>query len=219
MAKSKLIGTKAPAVVLRTRVQEGTQGVYVYDWQDINTRDLFKDRRVVLFALPGAFTPTCSNEQLPGYEKNYKAFRKHVDEVYCLSVNDAFTMNAWGKSLKVKNVQLLPDGSAKFTEKLGMLVAKDNLGFGARSWRYALVINNGVIEAAFVEPGKKNNAGDDPYVESTPENVLAYLSTPIVEEAFSPKTVRKAVVKTPVVTDERIFEVINSDGLGDFEVK
>lgn len=220
MTKSKLIGTKAPAVVLRTRVQEGTQGVYVYNWQDINTRDLFKDRRVVLFALPGAFTPTCSNEQLPGYEKNYKAFRKHVDEVYCLSVNDAFTMNAWGKSLKIKNVQLLPDGSAKFTEKLGMLVAKDNLGFGDRSWRYALVINNGVIEAAFVEPGKKNNAGDDPYGESSPENVLAYLSTPIVEEAFSPRAVRKtAAKKTAVVNVDASIEVTAEGGRGEVIVK
>jgi hypothetical protein len=129
-------------------------------------------------------------------------------------------MNAWGKSLKIKNVQLLPDGSDKFTDKMGMLVAKDNLGFGVRSWRYAVVINNGIIEAAFVEPGKKNNAVDDPYVESTPENVLAYLSTPIVEEAFSPKAVRKtAAKKTAVVTNERIFEVTDADGLGDFEVK
>ena len=217
MAKSKLIGTKAPAVVLRTRVRDENG---IYDWQDVNTRDLFKDRRVVLFALPGAFTPTCSNEQLPGFERNYKAFRKHVDEVYCLSVNDAFTMNAWGKDLKIKNVKLLPDGSDKFTDKMGMLVAKDNLGFGVRSWRYAVVINNGIIEAAFVEPGKRNNAADDPYGESSPESVLAYLSTPIVEEAFTPKAVRKAVTKTPaVVTDERIFEVTDSNGLGNFTVK
>ena len=207
MAKSKLIGTKAPAVVLRTRVKD-EQGIY--DWQDVNTRDLFRGRRVVLFALPGAFTPTCSNEQLPGYERNYKAFRKHVDEVYCLSVNDAFTMNAWGKELKIKNVKLLPDGSAKFTEKLGMLVAKDNLGFGVRSWRYAVVINNGVIEAAFVEPGKRNNAADDPYGESSPENVLNYLAGEAGVEVKPTKASAKVKV-TNQITDS-VTMVLDSDG-------
>ena len=107
-----------------------------YQWQLVNSSDLFKDKRVVLFALPGAFTPTCSTYQLPDYDNNYELFKRNgIDEVYCLSVNDSFVMNKWGDWLDIDNVKLIPDGSGFFTEAIGALVKKDNLGFGPRSWR------------------------------------------------------------------------------------
>ena len=118
----------------------------------MKTDDIFKGKNIVLFALPGAFTPTCSSTHTPGYEKNYKEFKKlGVDQVVCLSVNDAFTLFKWAKDLKVKNVFMLPDGNAEFTEKMGMLVKKDNLGFGSRSWRYSMHVVNGTIQKLFVE--------------------------------------------------------------------
>ena len=175
--KHKLEGTKVPNVVLKTRVRdESVEGPNPYRWEDVKTRDLYAGKTVVVFALPGAFTPTCSSQQLPGYEKLYKEFVKHgVDEVHCLSVNDAFVMFQWGKAQKVKNVKLLPDGCGAFTDKLGMLVKKDNLGFGVRSWRYAMLVRDGEIVKVFEEPGRKHNHKEDPYGESSPENVLSWL--------------------------------------------
>ena len=141
-----------------------------------STDQLFSGKRVVIFALPGAFTPTCSSYQLPGFEENYFAFRDAgVDEVYCISVNDAFVMNAWAKDQMITNVKLIPDGNGEFTNGMGMLVKKFNLGFALRSWRYAAVIDDGVIEQLFMEDGKCDNAETDPYEESTPEKVLEYL--------------------------------------------
>jgi alkyl hydroperoxide reductase subunit AhpC len=126
--------------------------------------------------LPGAFTPTCSTYQLPGFEENYEKFQSlGIDDIYCMSVNDAFTMNAWAKAQNVEKVKMIPDGSVTFTSRMGMAVSKDNLGFGWRSWRYAAIINNGTIEAWFEEPGFTNEADGDPYGESSPENLLAYL--------------------------------------------
>lgn len=164
-------------VVFKTRVRDETvEGPNPFRWQDVKSSELFKDKRVVLFALPGAFTPTCSNYQLPTYEKLYKDFKKAgIDEIYCLSVNDAFVMYQWGRQQKVKNVKLIPDGSGKFTDKMGMLVKKDNLGFGLRSWRYAVVVNNGIVEHLFSEKGMKNNIETDPYEVSAPEYVLSWL--------------------------------------------
>jgi peroxiredoxin len=141
-----------------------------------STDELFGGKKVVLFALPGAFTPTCSAYQLPGFEENYFAFREAgIDEVYCLSVNDAFVMNAWAKDQMIVNVKMIPDGNGEFTNGMGMLVKKFNLGFALRSWRYAAVINDGVIEQLFMEDGKCDNADTDPYEESTPEKVLEYV--------------------------------------------
>lgn len=143
-----------------------------------STEDLFSGKRVVIFSLPGAFTPTCSAYQLPGFEENYFNIQNYgIDDIYCISVNDAFVMNAWAKDQGVVNVKLIPDGNGEFTDGMGMLVRKFNLGFAMRSWRYAAVINNGEIEQLFVEEGKRDNADDDPYVESTPEKVLEYLSS------------------------------------------
>ena len=164
-------------VVFKTRVRdESVGGDNPYRWEDVKSKDLFKRKRVVLFSLPGAFTPTCSTFQLPDFEKLYPDFQKcGIKEIYCLSVNDSFVMNAWAKSQNLANVKVIPDGSGTFTKKMKMLVKKDNLGFGVRSWRYAAVVKNGVIEKMFVEPGFEDNCGTDPYGESSPQTVLAWL--------------------------------------------
>lgn len=173
-----MLGREAPDVTLKTRVRDETvEGPNPFRWQDVQTGDLFKDKRVVVFALPGAFTPTCSTEQCPAYERSYDDLRKAgADEVYCLSVNDAFVMFQWGKNLGLQKTRLLPDGSGVFTRRMGMLINKDHLGFGQRSWRYAMVVDDGQIVGWFEEPGI-NDAGedDDPYGESAPDKVIEWL--------------------------------------------
>jgi len=149
-----------------------------------STEELFNVKKVVVFSLPGAFTPTCSAYQLPGFEEMYDQFiASGIDDVYCISVNDAFVMNAWAKDQNIKRVKLIPDGNGEFTSGVGMLVKKFNLGFAMRSWRYAAVINNGLIEKMFVEPGKEDNASEDPYGETTPEKVLEYVKSTAREVA------------------------------------
>ena len=138
--------------------------------------ELFDGKRVVIFSLPGAFTPTCSAYQLPGFEEKYDEFRSlGIDEIYCISVNDGFVMNAWAQDQNIKNVKLIPDGNTDFTREMGYLVNKNNLGFGNRSWRYVAVVNDRVIEKIFVEDGICDNADTDPYEKTTPENVLEYV--------------------------------------------
>lgn len=170
-------GVRVPNITFRTRVRDDSiEGPNPFRWQDMTSDDYFKGKRVVLFSLPGAFTPTCSTYQLPGFEKGADEFRAQgIDEIYCMSVNDSFVMNAWARNQELENVKVIPDGSGEFTRQVGMLVQKDNLGFGARSWRYAAIINDGVVEAWFEEPGRCDNHGEDPYGESAPENVLAWL--------------------------------------------
>jgi peroxiredoxin len=173
-----MLSREIPNVTLKTRVRdESVGGPNPFRWQDVATPDLFAQGRNVVFSLPGAFTPTCSTEQCPAYERTYGAFKaKGVDEVYCISVNDAFVMYQWGRHLGVQNVKLLPDGSGDFTRRMGMLINKDHLGFGDRSWRYAMVVDDGRIVAWFEEPGINDNGADeDPYGESAPEKVLAWL--------------------------------------------
>jgi len=145
--------------------------------------DLFDGKRVVLFSLPGAFTPTCSAYQLPGFEERYDDFiGLGIDDIYCISVNDGFVMNAWAQDQNIQKVKLIPDGNAYFTRSMGMLVTKSNLGFGDRSWRYAMVVDNGVITKLFLEEGMRDNADADPYVQTTPENVLDYIKSAILEK-------------------------------------
>ncbi|HIF78715.1 MAG TPA: peroxiredoxin, partial [Sulfitobacter sp.] len=148
-------GIQVPNVTFKTRVRdESIEGNNPFRWEDKTSEDFFKGKRVVLFSLPGAFTPTCSTYQLPGFENNFAAFQEHdIDAIYCLSVNDSFVMNKWKEMQGVQNIDVIPDGSGEFTRRMGMLVAKDNLGFGARSWRYAAIVNDGQIEAWFEEPG------------------------------------------------------------------
>ena len=139
--------------------------------------ELFDGKRVVIFSLPGAFTPTCSAYQLPGFEEKYDDFiGSGIDDIYCISVNDGFVMNAWAQDQNIEKVKLIPDGNAYFTRSMGMLVNKSNLGFGDRSWRYAMLVNNGIIEKLWVEEGKRDNADTDPYDMTTPETVMLYLT-------------------------------------------
>lgn len=173
-----MIGKQTPNVTFKTRVRdESIGGDNPFRWQDTTSADYFAGKRVVLFSLPGAFTPTCSTFQLPDFEKLFTEFQAAgIDAIYCISVNDAFVMNAWGKAQGIENIGLIPDGSGKFTRCMGMLVEKDNLGFGDRSWRYAAIISDGIVEAWFEEPGFEDNCETDPYGESSPQNILAHLT-------------------------------------------
>ena len=161
----------------QTQIPEVTMPIRVDgDFVLLNTKEQFAGKRVVIFALPGAFTPTCSSFQLPGFETQFSQFQeKGIDEIYCLSVNDSFVMNAWFEGQGVENVRPLPDGNGEFTQLIGASVKKTNLGFGIRSWRYAMVVNDGVIERMFAEEGYGDNIDTDPYEVSSPENVLANL--------------------------------------------
>ncbi len=159
-----------PNIVFKTRVkdEEGKFG-----WVDVTSMEYFGDKRVILFSLPGAYTPTCSTYQLPDFEKLAPEFKKiGIDDIYCMSVNDSFVMNAWAKSQNLQNVKVIPDGGGEFTRQMGMLVRKDPEGFGYRSWRYAMVINDGVVEKIWEEPGKQDDCPTDPYENTKPQDIL-----------------------------------------------
>lgn len=169
--------THVPQVTFKTRVRdESVEGPNPYRWQDVTSDEIFKGKKVVVFALPGAFTPTCSSTHLPGYEEKYEELKAlGVDEVYCLSVNDAFVMFQWGKAQGINKVKMLPDGSAAFTKGMNMLVKKDNLGFGERSWRYSMYVVDGEIKKLFSEPGFMNDCPTDPFEVSDVDNMISYL--------------------------------------------
>lgn len=169
--------TRVPNVTFKTRVRnDALEGPNPFEWKEVTSDDIFKGKKVVLFALPGAYTPTCSTTHLPGYEEHYDDFKAlGVDAVVCLSVNDAFVMYNWGQAQNAKNVFLLPDGSGEFSRKMGMLVNKDNVGFGFRSWRYSMVVDDGEITKMFVEDGFSDNFGADPFEVSDANTMLAYL--------------------------------------------
>ena len=171
--------SQVPDVVFKTRVRdESVEGPNPFRWQDRTTAEIFGGKRIALFALPGAFTPTCSSTHLPRYEELYDEIKAQgIDEVICLSVNDAFVMFQWGKQQGVQKISLLPDGNGEFTRKMGMLVDKNNLGFGMRSWRYSMVVNDGKIEKMFIEPGYSDNAPDDPFEVSDADTILNYLKS------------------------------------------
>ena len=171
------IDQKVPDVVFKTRVRdESIGGDNPFRWQDVTTKDVFAGKKVIVFSLPGAFTPTCSSTHLPRYEELYAEIKGlGVDEIYCMSVNDAFVMYQWGLKLGAKNVKLLPDGNGEFNRKMGMLVEKSNLGFGMRSWRYSMLVNDGKVEKLFAEPGFSDNCETDPFEVSDADTMLAYL--------------------------------------------
>lgn len=171
------MNNRVPEVIFKTRVRDETiGGDNPFRWQDVSSSDIFNGKRVVLFSLPGAFTPTCSSTHLPGFEAKYQQLiDQGVDEVYCLSVNDAFTMFQWSQRLGIENVKMLPDGNADFTRLMGMLVKKENLGFGMRSWRYSMLVEDGVISKLFSEPGMMDNCPDDPFGQSSVDTMLGYL--------------------------------------------
>ena len=165
MTKPTMEGRKVPQVTFRTRVGG--------DWKSVTTDDVFKGKTVVVFSLPGAFTPTCSSTHLPRYNELAPAFKANgVDAIVCLSVNDAFVMNEWAKDQESENVFLLPDGNGEFTDGMGMLVDKADLGFGKRSWRYSMLVKDGVVEKMFVEPQKPG----DPFEVSDADTMLAYIN-------------------------------------------
>ncbi|MDZ7669312.1 MAG: glutathione peroxidase [Gammaproteobacteria bacterium] len=161
----KTTGDRIPEVTFRTRTSTG--------WQDVSTQDLFAGRTVIVFSLPGAFTPTCSSSQLPGYNSLAGVFKANgVDDILCVSVNDAFVMQEWQRSQNADNITMIPDGNGEFTAGMGMLVDKHDLGFGQRSWRYSMLVRDGVIEQMFAEPDKPG----DPYEVSDPETMLEHLN-------------------------------------------
>ena len=154
-----------PQVVFRVRENN--------EWKTVTTDEIFKDKTVVVFSLPGAFTPTCSSTHLPRFNELAPAFFENgVDTIACVSVNDTFVMNEWAKDQEAENVMLIPDGNGEFTDGMGMLVDKKDLGFGKRSWRYSMLVKNGVIEKMFIEPEKPG----DPFEVSDADTMLAYIN-------------------------------------------
>ncbi|MCB0377488.1 MAG: glutathione peroxidase [Bdellovibrionales bacterium] len=144
-----------------------------HEWVEKTTDDFFKGKKVVVFALPGAFTPTCSSTHLPRYNELYDSFRENgVDDVICLSVNDSFVMNDWQKDQKADKITMLPDGNGEFSEKLGFLVDKSAIGFGKRSWRYSMLVNDGKIEKMFIE----DDVPGDPFNVSNAETMIKYIN-------------------------------------------
>ncbi len=159
-------GQKIPQVAFRTRTETG-------DWKNVTTDDLFKGKTVVVFSLPGAFTPTCSTTHLPRYNELAPAFfASGVDSILCLSVNDAFVMNEWAAGQEADKITMVPDGNGEFTEGMGMLVDKADLGFGKRSWRYSMLVKDGVVQKMFVEPEKPG----DPFEVSDADTMLNYVN-------------------------------------------
>lgn len=157
-------GQRVPEVTFHTRIG-GT-------WKDVSTAQLFAGKTVIVFALPGAFTPTCSSAHVPRYNELADTFGAHgVDDILCVSVNDAFVMDAWKVDQRAERVTFIPDGNGEFTEKMGMLVGKDQLGFGKRSWRYSMLVRDGVIEKMFIEP----DVAGDPFQVSDADTMLRHL--------------------------------------------
>ena len=180
-------GFTLPQVTFPTRVRnDELGGDNPFEWRQVSSSFLFGGKeqilkkRCIVFSLPGAFTPTCSTYQLPDFEKmaadgDFHAYG--IEDIYCVSVNDTFVMNCWARDQKLEHVKVVPDGTGEFTRKMGMLVDKSNIGFGMRSWRYAMIVKDGVIEKWFEEPGREDNHPEDPYGETSPENVMHYLNT------------------------------------------
>jgi peroxiredoxin len=159
-----------PSVVFHRRIEPTFNN---YEWHQTTTFDLFARKRNLIFSLPGAFTPTCSTYQLPDFEKlAHEFYEEGIDHIFCITMNDAFVCNAWADKNDLSEIIVLPDGSGKFTEGMQMVVDKDNIGFGRRSWRYAAVVDNGSITDWFIEEGKQDNHTEDPYLYTAPAFIL-----------------------------------------------
>jgi glutaredoxin-like protein len=157
-------GQRVPQVVFKTRSE--------HEWVERSSDDLFAGKTVIVFSLPGAFTPTCSSSHVPRYNQLQPMFRdRGIDELVCVSVNDAFVMNEWQHSQKADRITFLPDGNGDFTAGMGLLVGKEDLGFGKRSWRYSMLVRDGVVEKMFIEPEEPG----DPFKVSDADTMLAYL--------------------------------------------
>ena len=158
-------GQRVPDVTFRIRRNN--------EWASVSTADLFAGKTVAVFSLPGAFTPTCSSTHLPRFNELAPAFFANgVDAILCVSVNDAFVMNEWAKDQECANITLVPDGNAEFTAGMGMLVDKTDLGFGERSWRYSMLVKDGVVQKMYIEPQKPG----DPFEVSDADTLLAYVN-------------------------------------------
>ncbi len=158
-------GKTVPQVTFRTRRD--------HEWIDVNSNEIFGGRTVVVFALPGAFTPTCSSTHVPRYNQLAPMLKQHgVDEVVCISVNDAFVMSEWQKEQKAFNITFLPDGNGDFSRDMGMLISKNDLGFGDRSWRYSMLVKDGVIQKMFIEPDEPG----DPFEVSDADTMLSHIA-------------------------------------------
>jgi len=156
---------KVPSVTFHTRRE--------HEWIDVSSDDIFKGKTIVVFALPGAFTPTCSSTHVPRYNQLAPVLKQHgIDEVLCISVNDAFVMNQWQEQQNAPNITFMPDGNGDFSRGMGMLVTKNNLGFGDRSWRYSMLVHDGVIEKMFIEA----DVPGDPFEVSDADTMLAYVA-------------------------------------------
>lgn len=175
----KVEGDMVPQVTFKTRVRdESVGGDNPFRWQDLTTDDVFKGKKIILFSLPGAFTPVCSTSHAPGYEAKHHEFKAlGIDEVVCLAVNDAFVMYQWKKSLGMEKVFVLPDGNGDFTRKMGMLVKKTDVGYGERSWRYSMYVEDGIIKKMFIEAGMSDDCPDDPLEVSDADTMLDYLKS------------------------------------------
>ena len=168
---------QVPQVTFHTRVRNpDLAGPNPFEWRDVTSDEIFAGRRVVLFAVPGAFTPACSETHLPGFEAAYDDFTAlGVDEVICLSVNDAFIMFQWAKAQNISKIRMLPDGNGDFTRLMGMLVDRSAQGMGMRSWRYAMLVEDRQIKALFAEPGLRDNPPGVPVAQSDAATMLAHL--------------------------------------------
>jgi len=183
---------KLPDVTFKVRVRVDSDKENPFVWKDMTTNDYYKGKKCILFSLPGAFTPTCSSSHLPGYEKYYDDFKNlGVDEVYCLSVNDAFVMRKWGLeqgleedmtpgSFGFKRVKLIPDGACHFTRGVGMSCTwESERGFGERSWRYSALVIDGVVKKVFIEQPFVQDSEADPFEVSNAETMLSFLQSQI----------------------------------------
>lgn len=158
-------GQRVPDVTFRTRANN--------EWQDLTSDDIFAGKTVIVFSLPGAFTPTCSSSHVPRFNQLAPVFKEHgVDEIVCMAVNDAFVMNEWRETQNAENLSFIPDGNGEFTAGMGLLVGKQDLGFGERSWRYAMLVKDGVIDKMFIEPEKPG----DPFEVSDADTMLSYIA-------------------------------------------
>jgi glutathione-dependent peroxiredoxin len=193
-------GQRVPEVTFRTRQND--------QWVDVTTQDLFAGKTVAVFSLPGAFTPTCSSTHLPGYNECAAVFKANgVDDIVCISVNDAFVMNEWAKDQEAENVTLIPDGNGEFTAGMGLLVDKTELGFGKRSWRYSMLVKDGVVEKMFIEPEQPG----DPFLVSDAETLLNYINP----QAAKPQAV-SLFTKVGCPFCARAKDILKANGL-DYE--
>ena len=166
-----------PETTFHTRVRcDALEGPNPFEWRDVSSSEIFGGRNIVLFAVPGAFTPACSETHLPGYEARYDEFRAiGVDDVICLSVNDAFVMHQWAKHQGIEKVTMLPDGNGTFSQAMGMLVKRTGRGMGSRSWRYSIQVEDGIIRKVFAEPGLRDDPPGVPVTISGADTMLEFL--------------------------------------------